>query len=282
MCREAEVQIVLSHSSLNYQGIEDKKRLNLDEKSLEKAIETYPIGNPSCPELISKHLAYINFTSGSTGNAKGVMISHQNLHSYYNAIKHHYQLNNTDKILQFSSVSFDIFVEELFGALCTGASLIIRDEEMLSGGELFWQFIRTHKISVMSLPTAYWHTLCTGLGTSQKLSTGDLRLLILGGESMSSIMFKRWQAAADDKVRVLNTYGPTETTVVATLYDLENYQVDQEPIPIGQPINNSSCYVIDEVGNICPIGVYGELYIGGAGVARGYLGQPELTKQCFI
>ncbi|MCJ8269599.1 MAG: amino acid adenylation domain-containing protein, partial [Psychrosphaera sp.] len=236
--------------------------------------------NPQIEGLELNHLAYVIYTSGSTGQPKGVMVTHENLQAYYQGAKTCYAVGSTDRILQFSALSFDIFVEETFLALSSGAALVLRNEQMLAGGHHFWDFLTEHDISVVSLPTAYWHMLCTEQDVN--MSASQLRLVIIGGEAMSLSMFKRWQTLTEGAdIRVLNTYGPTEATVIATVFDAGDLKPQHSTVPIGKPVANSQCFVLDENGNVCPIGVHGELHIGGLCLARGYLNQPELTEQKF-
>ena len=241
-----------------------------------------------CPNNNPKHhstehnLAYMCFTSGSTGKPKAVMVSHQNVYSYYDSVREHYQLQAQDNILQFSSVSFDIFVEEMFCALCSGASLVLRDQKMLGGGHAFWQFLEDFQITVLSLPTAYWHSLCASMSESEIQDTNALRLLILGGESMSAAMLKRWQTGTCGNTKVFNTYGPTETTVISCYYDATHFDTSKGSIPIGGPIKNVRCYVLDDNLQLCPPRVFGQLYVGGPSVSRGYCGHSDLTANAFI
>ncbi|MCJ8273312.1 MAG: AMP-binding protein, partial [Psychrosphaera sp.] len=231
----------------------------LDGTYLAQDFSDYPTDNPYITDLNSSHLAYVIYTSGSTGLPKGVMVTHQNVVSYCNAAQQSYGITPHDNILQFSSMSFDIFVEETFMALSFGASLVLRDEKMLSGGPAFWQFIHDHQITVTSLPSAYWHMLCGQLDVSM----APVRLLIVGGEAMSLTLLERWQAKVGSDITLLNTYGPTEGTVIATIFDASNLPAGQHCLPIGKAINNSQCWVLDENLNNCPIGVHGELHLGG-------------------
>ncbi|MCJ8273490.1 MAG: amino acid adenylation domain-containing protein, partial [Psychrosphaera sp.] len=262
--------------------------LLLDHDTLEQALsgsnKKYSSENPQNTaehQVSGENLAYVIYTSGSTGQPKGVMVTHANVQSYCFAAKELYNIDSEDRVLQFSSISFDIFVEETFATLCFGATLVLRDESVMNGGVHFWQFMKEHQISVMSLPTAFWHMLCSDLDKPLLASLAALRLIVLGGEAMSLTQLKRWQGVAGSSIRLLNTYGPTEGTVIASAFDATDWQ-SKHCLPIGKPIQNTQLYVLGPQGQVQPKGVIGELYIGGAGVARGYLNRPELSLECCV
>ncbi|AFY44056.1 non-ribosomal peptide synthetase [Nostoc sp. PCC 7107] len=223
------------------------------------------------------NLAYVIYTSGSTGKPKGVAIEHQSLVNFVQAAIAEYQIQPQDRILQFASISFDTACEEIFPCLLCGATLVLRTDNMLVSTATFWEKCQQHSISVLDLPTAFWHQLTAEL-TTFKLPE-SLRLVIIGGEKALPDKVKTWQQHVDSRIRLINSYGPTETTVVATICDLANLTGE---VPIGRAIANVQTYVLDPDLQPVPIGVWGELYIGGVGVARGYLHQPELTQQKFI
>jgi amino acid adenylation domain-containing protein len=230
------------------------------------------------------NLAYVIYTSGSTGNPKGVMIPHRGLINHCLAMVSAFELTPQDRVLQFSSISFDIIIEELYPALVSGAALVLRPSDIAQSIRAFLSFIDLEKITVLNLPTAFWHELVRGLSQNQSPITASLRLVIVGGEKASRTAYVQWRQLVGSQIRWLNTYGPTETTVSATLYDPIAAEFDpaQGELPIGKPLPNVKTYVLDDQWQPVPVGIPGELYIGGEGVARGYLNLPEKTADRFI
>ncbi len=236
-------------------------------------------------ETTVQNLAYVIYTSGSTGKPKGVMITHQGMVNHTIAIAKQFDLKNSDHVLQFSSMSFDIIIEELFPALLSGATVIFRTEEMLSSTASFLQFVEREQVSILNFPTAFWHELVNGMSLLKQPMPTSVRLVVVGGEKASRSAYSTWLQLVGEYPRWLNTYGPTETTVTATVYDpLAAPETDhaRTDIPIGRPIANVQTYILDQQLQPVPIGVPGELYIGGAGLGRGYLNRPDLTREKFI
>ncbi|MFQ4143782.1 amino acid adenylation domain-containing protein [Chlorogloeopsis sp. ULAP02] len=234
-------------------------------------------------EVKSENLAYIIYTSGSTGTPKGVMIPHQALVNHCLAAAKIYQLQSNDRVLQFASISFDVAAEELFPSWLCGSTVVIRPDWVLSFSN-FHQFLESENITVLNLPTAYWHQWVSELSNSNVALPPTLRLVIVGTEQAQPEKLALWQQQVGTKVRWLNAYGPTEATIGATIYEPvgvpENLQIAS--VPIGRPIDNTQIYILDKHLNPTPIGIPGELYISGLGLARGYLNRPDLTAEKFI
>ncbi len=173
---------------------------------------------------------------------------------------------------------------ELYPTLVTGAALVLRSDIIASSITEFLTFVDQHQITLLDLPTAFWHELVRGLGQLDRKLPSSVRLVVVGGEKASKSLYQQWCELVPSTVRWLNTYGPTETTVSATLYEpaAEGFTWDQPEIPIGRPLNNVKTYILDRYLNPVPVGIPGELYIGGVGVAQGYLNQPEKTRDKFI
>ncbi len=227
-------------------------------------------------------LAYLIYTSGSTGQPRGVMLEHRGLVNHHMAAIELYDLRSADRTLQFSSLSFDIAIEEIFPTWIAGGTVVLRTEEMPLAGSGFLQWIHQRGITVLDLPTAYWHELVRTLTETGEKLPPSLRLLIVGGEKASASAFATWVKCGGGRVRWLNTYGPTEASIIVTSYEPDPAQPVSENIPIGRAIANTRLYILDEKLKPVPRGTPGELFISGPGVARGYLGRPELTAEKFI
>jgi amino acid adenylation domain-containing protein len=239
--------------------------------------------------LSPDNAAYVIYTSGSTGRPKGVVVTHRALANYAAAAVDLYGITPADRVLQFASLSFDASAEEIYPALLGGAPLVLRTEEMLTDAATFFARCAEWGVTVLDLPTAYWHELVAELERGAVRLPEAVRLVIIGGERALPERVAAWRRRVGDGVRLANTYGPTEATVVATLAELQGREEaatlpDQPlpPVPIGRPVPNGRVYVLDGEMRPLPVGARGELYVGGAGVARGYLGRPELTAERFV
>jgi len=227
-------------------------------------------------------LAYLIYTSGSTGKPRGVLLTHRGLVNHNVAAIPLYGIEASDRVLQFASISFDIAIEEIWPSWMAGATLVLRTAEMPMGASEFLGWIREQRLTVLNLPTAYWHELVRELAESGQTVPENLRLVIVGGEKASSAAYKSWLKAGGDRVRWINTYGPTEASVIATSYEPNPAQAVPQNLPIGRPIANTEIYILDENLKPVPVGTPGELHIGGPGLARGYLNRPEMTAAKFI
>ena len=196
-----------------------------------------------------------------------------------------FALTPDDRVLQFATINFDTAVEEIFPTLNSGATLVLRGPEILLSGHQLLQLIRQEKLSVIDLPTAYWHQMVMEMQESGEALSDSLRLVILGGDKVSPEGFLAWNKLADKKIRFLNTYGPTETTVISAWYEATDADKEwQTPrdLPIGKPIDNTTAYILDQNLMPVPVGIPGELLTGGKALAYGYLGRPDLTAERFI
>ncbi|CAK0764242.1 hypothetical protein CCP3SC5AM1_370001 [Gammaproteobacteria bacterium] len=252
------------------------------------------------PKVLStpENLAYIIYTSGTTGLPKGVMITHGSLSNHIRTMIAEYRITPRDKILQFSSISFDAALEQIFTALLGGATLVLRGDNLWSADEFNETVLKTG-ITTTDLPPAYFHELLDNwLVQPPAFLNQQLRLIIIGGEKISPDILKRWrqlfltlpESNPEGLVKppsttcLINAYGPTETTITATRFELTSYQNHDSHlnIPIGLPLPGRRVYILDPELQPVPIGVAGELYIGGVNIARGYLNRPELTAAKFI
>ena len=222
--------------------------------------------NPTS-QVTANNLAYAIYTSGSTGKPKGVLVEHQGLSNLIEAQRQVFNLQPTNRILQFASFSFDAFIFEWVMALANGAALYMAPRETLLPGATLLQFLQDNAITHVTLPPAVLAML-----PSEPLPA--LQAIISAGEACASNVVDRW--AKDHQF--FNAYGPTEATIWATVAQLQS----GDKATIGRPIANTQLYLLDAYLQPVPIGVTGELYIGGAGVARGYLNRPDLTVEQFI
>ena len=246
-----------------------------------KLLQSYSCENP--PEIASPDsLAYVIYTSGSTGKPRGVLLTHRGLVNHHVAAISLYGLSPADRMLQFSSISFDIAVEEMFPTWIAGGAVVLRTPEMPLTGSDFLRWISEYGVTALDLPTAYWHELVRELSEEAGTLPKQLRLLIVGGEKASSSAFASWVKCGGDRVRWFNTYGPTEASIIVSSCEPDPSQPIPDNLPIGRPIANTRLYVLDEQLQPVPVGCPGELHIGGPGVARGYWQRPELTAQKFI
>ena len=223
-----------------------------------------------------ENLAYVMYTSGSTGFPKGVMITHRNVVNHNLSVINAYKISPEDRVLQFSSISFDIFVEEVFPTLLSGAALVIMANQQFMDVNYVKETVASQGVSIMNLPTAYWNALA-----GENFSGTALRLVIIGGEKAELTYYQLWHTF-NPTVEVMNTYGPTETTVISLLHKIEPEDIYGKTIPIGKPIGNTLAYVLDKNMQALPVGIPGELHIGGAGLAKGYFNKPLLTAERFV
>ena len=229
--------------------------------------------------------AYVIYTSGTTGQPKGVLISHRAVVNHNTYIVNHFNLGPQDHVLQFFSISFDAAIEEIFPALLSGACLVLRQEATVLAIPQLMELVERAKITVLDLPTAYWHEWVLELPMLQKPIPPSLRLVIVGGEQASLDRLREWQQRANSAIRWSNTYGPTEGTIIASLFEPDYGSAAGaalQVLPIGRPIDNVRIFILDPQRQQVPIGLAGELCIAGVGVAEGYLGKADLTAEKFI
>lgn len=271
---DAEVRLIVADGSIDI----PQEMSVLPVVDLNTSIDSIPL---SAETVLEECPAYCIYTSGTSGKPKGVVVSHGNLSNFIQAAISYYEISNKDRILQFASFAFDASVEEIWTTWCAGATLVIRDEEMISSASRFMQQCDEYRITVLDLPTAYFHHLA-GSGEIELFKIPhDLRLVILGGEALQPAMVTRWRKIPGGTPRLINTYGPTEATVVALWSDV-NISQDLHQVFIGTPVPGNQVYVVDKQIRLVPPGVTGELLIGGKGVVSGYLNNPELTERSFI
>ncbi|NNA48685.1 non-ribosomal peptide synthetase [Pseudomonas lactis] len=235
-------------------------------------------------DVEAQSLAYVIYTSGSTGKPKGVAISHAALSEFAGIAADYSQLVAQDRVLQFATLNFDGFVEQLYPALTLGATVVLRGPQLWDGAELYRQII-AQGITLADLPTAYWKLFLQDCLAAGPRTYGALRQIHIGGEAMPLDGPLLWQRAGLGHVRLLNTYGPTEATVVSSVLDCTDPSAVSAvgASPIGRALPGRGLYVLDRDLNLLPLGAVGELYIASAnGLARAYLQRPGLTAERFV
>ena len=286
--QDSQISVLITQESLlNFLPVEDMKVIVLDQES-----EVFNSQSPENPvsEVVPENLACVLYTSGSTGKPKGVMLTHGALVNHSSAISETFGLTSSDayggqsqRVLQFAAFGFDVALEEIFPTWFKGGTVVLRPTQMFSSFANFAQFIEQQQITVLTLTSAYWHEWMVAVSQSYSTVPQSLRLLTVGGDTVLPETVAMWQQFVGDRITCLNAYGPTEASVTAIVYDVQNYQPEKtNSVLIGRPVANTEIYILDSNLQPVPIGVKGELYIGGERLARGYLNRPELTQEKFI
>jgi amino acid adenylation domain-containing protein len=227
-----------------------------------------PARLPEVP-LSPHNLAYVTYTSGSTGTPKGVLIEHGSLIHFAEMVRDFFELSEEDRILHAAALWFDVSVFEVFGALLIGASTHVASDQTKLTPLALQHLMRGHRVTtIMTTPSL--------LEVLDPAALPDLRVMSIGGEPFSGELTNRWSPGR----RFINGYGPAEATV-EVVGKVCTGSWESSP-PIGQPLANHRAYALDERMRPVPVGVTGELYVGGPGVARGYLAQPGLTASLFV
>ena len=231
--------------------------------------------------------AYVIYTSGSTGRPKGVEVEHRQVASLFHDAESRFSLSNNDVWTCFHSFAFDFSVWEIWGALLYGGRLVVVSRDLSRNPEAFWQLLRQEDVTILSQTPGAFRSL-VDLQPAE-LEAGcrkhRLRHVILGGDILDSSTLLPWYAHPENAgTRVSNMYGITETTVHVTEGELDE-SLCRTPMvgsPVGRKLSHLRVYVVNQQGKLCPPGVPGEILVGGAGVARGYLADPELTAEKFV
>ena len=228
------------------------------------------------------HLAYVIYTSGSTGTPKGVMVEHGNVVRLFGATNEWFKFNENDVWTLFHSYAFDFSVWEIWGALAYGGCLVVVPRNVARSPQEFYKLLCRCKVTVLNQTPSAFRQLITAQAESKELHR--LRYVIFGGEALEVATLKPWyEQNPQQPTRLINMYGITETTVHVTYRPLERADVERRGAsPIGRPIPDLRTYILDSRRQPVPVGVKGELYVGGAGVARGYLNREELTAERFV
>jgi len=265
MLEDSAAALIVTHSTLLDDLPEHSARnicLDLDWPEISRCSTT----NPEC-RASENTLAYVIYTSGSTGKPKGVMIEHQGVCNLADAQARCFGLGPDDRMLQFASISFDASIFEIVMGLQVGAAMVLARQDDLLPGDPLLDVLSRHQVTAVTLPP-------TALSQLPASDLPALQTITVAGEACPPELVEQWAVNR----RFFNLYGPTESTVWASFQQCAPGQ----PVTIGRPISNARLYVLDEYQQPVPVGVAGELCIGGAGLARGYLNRPDLSAEKFL
>ncbi|UTR13170.1 amino acid adenylation domain-containing protein [Salipaludibacillus sp. LMS25] len=287
MVEDAKPMMVVTNEGLMSRLANDE--LTLDDKRIQESwvMESYEnlTNDERMTPLVSAHAAYIIYTSGSTGKPKGVVIPHKNVVRLFEATSHWYQFSKDDVWTMFHSYAFDFSVWEIWGALLHGGKLVIVPYEVSRAPDQFLQLLAEEKVTVLNqTPSAFYQL---NYADEQDKTSSDrlhLRYVVFGGEALDLRRLQSWYERHDeDEPKLINMYGITETTVHVSYVALtEQMILEDRGSVIGESIPDLHVYVLDDYLQPVPDGVAGEMYVSGAGLARGYLGRPDLTSDRFV
>ncbi|MDP4196834.1 MAG: amino acid adenylation domain-containing protein, partial [Bacteroidota bacterium] len=266
---DSKASIIITQKDLDHKLQQSNlKVIYLD--NIWENVEDYP--PYSLQNRVEKeNLAYVIYTSGSTGNPKGVMLNHLGLANLVQAQNKIFDISSSSRLLQFASLSFDASVSEIFTSLTSGAQLLLAPKEKLTASDELIELLEEEKVSVVTLPPSL-------LSNLPRRRFPYLKTIISAGERCPEEISHIFS----EECRFINAYGPTEATVGSSFYLVEKSDETLGSVPIGKPIENGLLYILDEYLSPMPIGLTGELYIGGIGLARGYLNKAHLTAERFI
>lgn len=269
MVEDANISVLLTHGDL-VEKLPVAVPLTICVDRDKSAIEQRNTENPS-NQATPDNLAYVIYTSGSTGRPKGVQISHRALANFQCAMRRRPGVTAQDKLVAVTTLSFDIAGFEIYPTLCSGACIRVVSRAEASDGKRLAARLKEPGITILQATPASWQLLLAG---GWRNDTG--LKMICGGEALPQKMSHQLLAGNGP---LWNVYGPTESTIWSSAY---HFEAADSPIMIGRPIDNTSFYILDDHLQAVPVGVTGELYIGGVGLARGYLNRPDLTADRFI
>ncbi|MBA2239585.1 MAG: amino acid adenylation domain-containing protein, partial [Lysobacter sp.] len=276
--RDSAPMAMLTQSELEQQvaGLDlPALRMDLDLRVLGRRLPTEN-PNPRANGLTSRHLAYVIYTSGSTGTPKGVMVEHRNVNRLV-INNPFFRVDGADCLAHCANPAFDAATWEVWGALLNGARVLVVPQAVVLDSVRLCHTLLQHRATALWLTSALFSEYVATLSPA----LAELRYLIVGGDVLNPTSIAELLQQSRRPRHVLNGYGPTETTTFACTYEIAAVPEAGGAIPIGRPIGNTQVYILDAQQQPVPIGVAGELYIGGAGVARGYLNRPELSEERF-
>jgi amino acid adenylation domain-containing protein len=279
MLSDAKVSVLLTQESLTnslseYQA--DLVYLDSDWQLIARQNHQ----NPIC-KVTTDNLAYVIYTSGSTGKPKGVMVEHSSLANAYFAWEDAYQLSSLKTYLQMANFAFDVFTGDLVRALCSGGKLILCPHDYLLEAERLYSLIQQHQVDCGDFVPVVLRNLIEYLEQSEQRL--EMSLVICGSDSWYGQEYEKFRQFLGKSTRLINAFGVTEATIDSCYFEQDTSKlVPGQLVPIGKAFANTQLYILDSHLQLVPIGIAGELYIGGAGVARGYFQRLELTQEKFI
>lgn len=275
---DAHIKILIGQSELKANLPTTVPCLFIDELKL----EAYPTDNLQCP-LTPEMAAYVIYTSGTTGQPKGVVVSHRNVVRLFNKTAQWFHFDAKDVWTLFHSYGFDFSVWEMWGALLYGGRLVIVPHWVTRSPTEFAALLQREQVTVLNQTAAAFYPLQDAVLAAGLAQSMALRYVIFGGDALELRRIEPWRDAFGlERPQLINMYGITETTVHVTYHRLREVDFSQAVAPIGRPIPDNTLYLLDKAGNLCPLGVPGEMYVGGAGVTKGYLNKPDLNRERFV
>jgi len=274
MLEDSGANILLTQLTLKEKAYPNIEMIFIDDKCIYRGVN-HNLENINCVE----NLIYSIYTSGSTGKPKGVLLPHKAINNLINFEYQKTNINFKTKVLQFTTICFDVFCQEVFSTLLCGGELYIPAGETRNDTNKLLKFIEEKEIEVLFMATAYFKYIVSQPEYIQNLSSSIKHIIVAGEQLLVTEELKKYLRRT--KVFLHNHYGPSETHVVTT-YMVDSESDIAELPPIGKPISNSKIYILDKYNNLQPIGVVGELCITGDGLARGYLNRLELTAEKFV
>ncbi|MBD2201839.1 amino acid adenylation domain-containing protein [Calothrix sp. FACHB-1219] len=280
MLSDSQVSVLLTQqklvSSLSVENIPIVS-LDSDWEIISQHSQVNPVNN-STPD----DLAYVIYTSGSTGKSKGVAIAHRSLVNKFYAWNQAYQLDSLTSHLQMASFAFDVCSGDVIRALCSGAKLVLCPREWLLEAEKLYQLMLAEKIDSAEFVPVVLRNLVQYLERTQQ-NLHFMRLLVVGSDTLYVKEYQEFQRFCSEQTRLINSYGVTEATIDSTYFESTEINLPENAlVPIGSPLANTEIYILDSYLQPVPVGITGEIYIGGEGLAQGYLHRPDLTTEKFI
>lgn len=267
---------------IQYMLTDSKCKVLIDQEELKRFSESGHVYSMENLQSVNKpdDLAYVIYTSGTTGNPKGTLINHYNVVRLLKPDQFLFDFNASDIWPMFHSYCFDVSVWEMYGALFYGGKLIMIPTVTAKDPNEFRKLLVDKKVTVLNqTPSAFYNLIAQTLETDE--NNLALRYVIFAGEALSPGKLRLWRKSYP-KVKLINMYGITETTVHVTYKEIKEKEIESGISNVGVPLPTLTCYVLDSHRNLLPVGIPGELYVGGKGVCRGYLNREELTKQRFL